>query len=130
MLWSREIHSKETIPLANVAWACICKRLRSPGIDSKEPFPLANVAWACICKRFRSPGIDSLEPILQANVAWAIFVNVYGAQESVPRNRFRQPMYPGEPVQLVGLSYQLARLGIDAGLLKRFTNTGSGGPVQ
>ncbi len=49
--------------LANVAWARVCKRLRSPGIDSKEPIPLANVAWARICKRLRSPGIDSKEPI-------------------------------------------------------------------
>ncbi len=55
--------------LSNVAWARICKRLRSLGIDSKEPIPLANVAWACICKRLRSPGIDSKEPIPLANVA-------------------------------------------------------------
>ncbi len=27
-----------------------------------------------------------------------VFVNVYGAQESTPRNRFRQHMYPGGPV--------------------------------
>jgi hypothetical protein len=26
-----------------VAWASICKRLRSPGIDSKEPIPLSDV---------------------------------------------------------------------------------------
>jgi hypothetical protein len=24
-----------------------------------------------------------------------VFLNVYGAQESIPRNEFRQPMYPG-----------------------------------
>ncbi len=59
MLWSQGIDSKEPIPLANVARARICKRLRSPVIDSKEPIPLANVAWARICKRLRSPGIDS-----------------------------------------------------------------------
>ncbi len=45
MLWSRKIDSKEPIPLANVAWARICKRLRSPGIDSKEPILLSNVDW-------------------------------------------------------------------------------------
>jgi hypothetical protein len=28
-----------------------------------------------------------------------VFLNVYGAQESIPRNEFRQPMYPGGPVQ-------------------------------
>ncbi len=36
--------SNPSIPLANVAWARICKRLRSPGIDSKEPILLSNVA--------------------------------------------------------------------------------------
>jgi hypothetical protein len=48
--------------------------------------------------------------------------------ETEPRNRFHQPMYPGEPVRQAGLSYRPARLGIDswAGLLKRFTNSGSG----
>jgi hypothetical protein len=28
-----------------------------------------------------------------------VFLNVYGAQESIPRNEFRQPMYPGRPVR-------------------------------
>ncbi len=28
-----------------------------------------------------------------------VFLNVYGAQESIPRNEFRQPMYPGGPVR-------------------------------
>ncbi len=27
------------------------------------------------------------------------FLNFYGAQESIPRNQFRQPMYPGGPVR-------------------------------
>jgi hypothetical protein len=45
MLWGQGIDSKEPIPLANVAWALICKRLRSPGIDSKEPILLSKVAW-------------------------------------------------------------------------------------
>ncbi len=45
MLWSGGMDSKEPIPLANVAWARICKRLRSPGIDSKELILLSNVAW-------------------------------------------------------------------------------------
>ncbi len=45
MLWSRGIDSKEPMPLANVAWARICKRLRSPEIDSKEWIPPAYVAW-------------------------------------------------------------------------------------
>jgi hypothetical protein len=27
------------------------------------------------------------------------FVNFYGAQESIPRNRFRQPMKPGGPIR-------------------------------
>ncbi len=70
MLWSQGIDSKEPIPLANVAWARIWKRLRSPGIDSKEPMPLANVAWARIFKRLISPGIDSEESIPPAYVTW------------------------------------------------------------
>ena len=45
LVWSRGIDSKEPIPLANVAWARICKRLRSPGIYSKEPILLSNVDW-------------------------------------------------------------------------------------
>ncbi len=28
-----------------------------------------------------------------------VFLNVYGAQESIPRNEFRQPMLPGGPVR-------------------------------
>ncbi len=28
-----------------------------------------------------------------------VFLNVYGAQESIPRNEFRQPMFPGGPVR-------------------------------
>ncbi len=28
-----------------------------------------------------------------------VFLNVYGAQEQIPRNEFRQPMQPGEPVR-------------------------------
>ncbi len=54
-----------------------------------------------------------------------VFVNVYGAQESTPRNQFRQPMQPGRPVRKIGLSYRPARLGIDSWALKRSTNTGS-----
>ncbi len=28
-----------------------------------------------------------------------VFLNVYGAQDSIPRNEFRQPMQPGGPVR-------------------------------
>jgi hypothetical protein len=41
-----------------------------------------------------------------------VFVNDYGAQESIPRNRFRQPIWLGGPVRQIGLSYWPARLGI------------------
>jgi hypothetical protein len=37
-----------------------------------------------------------------------VFLNVYGAQESIPRNRFCQPELQ------IGLSYRPARLGIDS----------------
>jgi hypothetical protein len=32
-----------------------------------------------------------------------VFVNVYGAQELIPMDRFRQPMEPGGPVRQIGL---------------------------
>ncbi len=28
-----------------------------------------------------------------------VFLNIYGDQESIPRNEFRQPMKPGGPVR-------------------------------
>jgi hypothetical protein len=37
--------AQESIPPFFAARACICKRLWSPGIDSKESMPLAYVAW-------------------------------------------------------------------------------------
>ncbi len=44
-----------------------------------------------------------------------IFVNdFFGAQESIPINRFRQPMKLGGPVREIGLSYWPVRLGIDS----------------
>jgi hypothetical protein len=43
-----------------------------------------------------------------------VFVLVYGAQESIPRNRFSQPMWLGGTVRKIGLSYWPARLGIDS----------------
>jgi hypothetical protein len=33
------------------------------------------------------------------SLARARILNVYGAQESIPRNQFRQTMYPGGPVR-------------------------------
>ncbi len=33
------------------------------------------------------------------NLPEPVFLNVYGAQEPIPRHQFRQPMYPGGPVQ-------------------------------
>ncbi len=113
MLWSRGIDFKEPIPLANVAWAHICKRLRTRGIYSMKPIPLANVAWACICKSLRSPGIDSKEPIPLANVAWACICK-----------RLRSP-----GIDSASRAGTISRLGIDSGLLKRFTNTGLCGTI-
>ncbi len=37
-----------------------------------------------------------LEPALQSEPE---FLNFLGAQESIPRNQFRQPMWPGGPVR-------------------------------
>jgi hypothetical protein len=41
-----------------------------------------------------------------------VFVIVYEAQESIPRNRFSQPMWLGGPVRKIGLWYWPARLGV------------------
>jgi hypothetical protein len=30
---------------------------------------------------------------------WPVFLNIYGAQESIPRNEFHQPMKHGGPVR-------------------------------
>jgi hypothetical protein len=130
MLWSRGIDSKEPIPLANVAWARICKLLRSPGIDSKEPMPLANVAWSRICKRLRSPGINSQEQIPLANVAWAHICKhlrspEIDSKEPIPLANVAWAHIckclrsPGINSEEVGLSFRPARLGIDSRLLKR-----------
>ncbi len=64
----------------------------------------------CLCALFRDKqiGIFLIEN-------WGLFnlfllsTNVYGAQESIPKNRFRQPTRPDG-----GLSYRPALLGIDS----------------
>ncbi len=43
-----------------------------------------------------------------------VFIYVYGDQESILINRFRQPMQPAGPVRQLGLSYRPDRLGIDS----------------
>ncbi len=43
----------------SLAWARICKLLKSPGIDSKESILPAYVARAEFVNLRRSPGIDS-----------------------------------------------------------------------
>jgi hypothetical protein len=42
----------------------------------------------CQCKRFTI--LDSIPE--SSDKAEAVFLNVYGAPESIPRNEFRQPM--------------------------------------
>jgi hypothetical protein len=51
-----------------------------------------------------------------------VFVNNYGAQESIPRNRFRQPMSPGGPVRQVGFRTDTPGWESISGLLERSTN--------
>ncbi len=69
----------------------ICKLLRSPGICSLEK------------SRNRFLGIDFCAGIFEQSMGQElsrnrvlepepVFLNVYGAQESIPRNEFRQPM--------------------------------------
>ena len=61
----------ESIPPAYEAWARICKCLRSLGIDSASLGSLAGRYNNTIPTRFLAP-IDCL------------FLNFYGAQESIP----------------------------------------------
>jgi hypothetical protein len=51
--------------------------------------PTQSTFRARICKNLRSTGTDSKKSIPQAYVA---FLNVYGVQESIPSNEYRQPM--------------------------------------
>ncbi len=44
------------------------------------------------------------ELVSVSNSTEPLFVILYGAQESVPRNRFRQPMWLGGTVRKIGLS--------------------------
>ncbi len=62
------------------------------------------------------PAIDSHSIILQDTrpLPEPVFLNVYGAQESIPRFRFRQPMLHGGPVRKIGLLYRPVRVGIDS----------------
>ncbi len=55
-----------------------------------------------------------------------VFVIVYGAQESIPRNRFRQPMQLGGSVRKQGCRTGPPGWESIPGLLKWSTNTGSG----
>ncbi len=68
-----------------------------------------------IVNLLRSPGIDSppsesISGLLnRLKIPEPVFVNVYGAQESIP------PAYvAGEPLRQIWLSYRSARLGIDS----------------
>ncbi len=70
---------------------------------------------------YRLQVIEPLEPV---------FVNDYGAQELIPRNRFRQLMFSGGPFRQIG--YRTGPPGWESipGLLKMFTNTGSASVLQ
>jgi hypothetical protein len=45
-----------------------------------------------------SPRLTSIDMVFLCLHAEPEFLNVIGAQESIPGNRFRQPMLPGGPV--------------------------------
>jgi hypothetical protein len=98
--------------------ARICKRLRSPGTDSEESIPPAYVAWRVstanrVVVPARQAGnrfLGSLKGLqiraqYRSHLLFAEcqsrgklyfpkpeFTNLSGTQESIPRNRFRQPM--------------------------------------
>jgi hypothetical protein len=45
------------------------------------------------------PGGHFVQESKKQNYILLVFLNVYGAPESIPRNEFRQPTYPGGPVR-------------------------------
>jgi hypothetical protein len=74
------------------------------------------------------PAISKMNPpCFQAEHATSepVFVNNYGAQESIPRDRFRQPMQPGGPVRQIGMRTGPPGWESISGLLEGSTNTGS-----
>ncbi len=50
----------------------------------------------------------------ESSLSEPVFVILYGAQESIPTNRFRQPMWLGGPVRKIEFSHWPARLWIDS----------------
>jgi hypothetical protein len=60
--------------------------------------------------------------VFQKTTAWSEpeFLNFYGAQESIPRNQFRQPMQPGGPVRQ-SYSYSVP----SPHMLFKYSSTGS-----
>ncbi len=46
-----------------------------------------------------SPKFEWPDDTFNSKYTEPVFLNVYGAQESIPRNEFRQPMQPGGPVR-------------------------------
>ncbi len=48
---------------------------------------------------YLSKNAPGYEPVQVTWTPGARILNVYGAQESIPRHQFRQPMQPGGPVR-------------------------------
>jgi hypothetical protein len=79
--------------------------------SSRESVP---ITAKCICKYQEKEAMYCLYCVKCSIRNEPIFFNVFGAQESIPINRFSQPMKLGGPVRQTGLSYWPVRLGIDS----------------
>ena len=88
--------AQESIPTANVAWARIWKRLRSPGIDSKESIPPAYVSLRA--------GTSNRVAIPSRQARNWFLGSLKGLQIRALGGRYVKK----------GLSYKPARLGIDS----------------
>jgi hypothetical protein len=64
-------------------------------VQPLSEFPLAPARKECFVPYY---GQGVKRPVM-ISLPEPVFLNVYGAQESIPRNEFRQPMKPGGPVQ-------------------------------
>jgi hypothetical protein len=71
------------------------------------------------------PREGNLPPPPLTNATKPVFENVYGAQESIPRNLFRQPIQLDGPVRKIGFRTSPPGWKSIPSLLKRSANTGS-----
>ncbi len=63
----------------------------------KDDFALVSMVFSALA--FKSNPFYNQPVRRNSTNTEPVFLNVYGAQELIPRNEFRQPMWPGGPVR-------------------------------